>query len=433
MNAQLASLAAIVTTLPACVALPTGERRAITQAVASQPSSPPEARPLDRSNDAWTIRFVADKRAYNARRYGELQARGRAGDLSVFRKWVRERSKPVEGQPGLTSETRKALQEAFADEIALRMAAYGFTGDQVSALHARSVDVVEALDISKSHVAPLRNAAILAEQVVLGEFIRANLTEDLGDGAGATIRLQVLETLKGNAPVGRVYELRMPAEWTAGQPLASTLKRGDRFLLFPSTARYRHDANLKGSSARPARPFLTFNEMELITVRGDRVQGTHTTPETSLRALRAELKPLTYVSREISAPTAERPTFSQYKPGETGGVSLATPFGGHLTQKGRCLGLTNGDRFTTIIWPATARLSFDRRGLLLKDLRSGAAARLGSYIKITGGLLPAGTTHSLGEDVLTGGFPIECARWVGPWTIGIANPGFRRGRQLRTN
>lgn len=426
------ALVAAISTLSACAAPPGGERAILTKVAAPQPALV-DIGPLDRSNEGVAIRFVAEKRAYNARRVEELRSRGRAGDLPAFEKWVRERSTLVEGPPGLTPQTRQAVQQVFADEIALRMAAYGFTAEQVSALHAKGVDVVEALEITKSHIAPLRKAAILAEQVVLAKFIGANLAENFGDGAGATIRLQVIETLKGNAPVGRVYELRMPAEWTAGQPPVSTMNRGNRFLLFASTARYRHDANLRGASMRPGRPFLTFNEMELITVNGDRVQGTHTTPETSLRALRAELKPLTYVSREISAPTAERPTFSQYKPGETGGVSLAAPFGGYLTQKGRCLGLTNGGRFTTMIWPATARLSFDRRGLLLRDLRSGVAARLSSYIKITGGLLPAGTTHSLGEDVLTGGFPIECARWVGPWTIGIVNPGFKTGRPLRTN
>ena len=132
-------------------------------------------------------------------------------------------------------------------------------------------------------------------------------------------------------------------------------------------------------------------------------------------------------------PTAERPAFSQYKPGETGGVSLAAPFGGYLTQKGRCLGLMNGGRFTTMIWPTMARLSFNRQGLLLKDRRSGAVLRLGDYVEVSGGPLPPGVTHSLADDVLTESFPIECARWVGPWTVGIANPGFRRGQPPKTD
>lgn len=86
-------------------------------------------------------------------------------------------------------------------------------------------------------------------------------------------------------------------------------------------------------------------------------------------------------------------------------------------------------RFATIIWPDTARLSFDRNGLLLADQRSGAALRLGDYLEGTGGRLPPGVPHSIGDDILTESFPIECARRRGydGW-IGIVNAGFRKGR-----
>jgi hypothetical protein len=130
------------------------------------------------------------------------------------------------------------------------------------------------------------------------------------------------------------------------------------------------------------------------------------------------------------APTASiRPTFSSYREGAARPVRLAAPYGGYLTQQGPCLGLTIGGRFATIIWPETARLSFDRRGLLLTDQHSGAALRLGDYLTGTGGPLPPGTPHDIGETTLTEGFPIECARWRGyaGW-IGIVNPGFTKGR-----
>jgi hypothetical protein len=131
-----------------------------------------------------------------------------------------------------------------------------------------------------------------------------------------------------------------------------------------------------------------------------------------------------------------RPVFPQYRPGETGGVRLTAPYGGILAQRGPCLGLLNGDLFTTMIWPETARLSFDERGLLLQDMRSGAAVRLGDWVSITGGPLPPGTQHALGEPVLTEQFALECARRPDlnrdGW-IGIVNPGFRKGRAPRSS
>lgn len=130
------------------------------------------------------------------------------------------------------------------------------------------------------------------------------------------------------------------------------------------------------------------------------------------------------------APAAgTRPAFSSYRVGAPRPVTLTAPYAGYLTQKGRCLGLTIDGRFATIIWPETARLGFDRDGLLLTDQRSGAALRLGDYLEGTGGPLPPGVPHSIGDDILTESFPIECARRPGydGW-IGIVNPGFTKGR-----
>ncbi|MEA3011049.1 MAG: hypothetical protein QOJ91_2741 [Sphingomonadales bacterium] len=129
---------------------------------------------------------------------------------------------------------------------------------------------------------------------------------------------------------------------------------------------------------------------------------------------------------------APRPTFSAYRAGAPRPVTLTAPYGGYLTQRGPCLGLTIHGRFATIIWPETARLEFDRRGLLLSDTASGVTLRLGDYLVGTGGPLPRGVPHSIGDDILTEGFPVECARWYGyeGW-IGIVNSGFGKGQPAR--
>lgn len=134
--------------------------------------------------------------------------------------------------------------------------------------------------------------------------------------------------------------------------------------------------------------------------------------------------------------SSDRPAFPQYRAGQDGGVRLDAPFRGVLAQRGRCLGLANGDRFVTMIWPASARLSFDERGLLLRDAHSGAELRLGDWVEITGGPLPAGTRHALGWPVLTEDFAIECARRppdVEHGWIGVVNPGFRKRQPDQTH
>jgi hypothetical protein len=128
----------------------------------------------------------------------------------------------------------------------------------------------------------------------------------------------------------------------------------------------------------------------------------------------------------------ERPVFVQYRPNDPNRVKLTGDYHGILKQRGSCLGLMSGGRFATIIWPATARLSFDQRGLLLRDTRSGSALRLGDYLQASGGPLPPDVDQPIGGSVLTVDMPIECAHWPGyaGW-IGIVNSGFTKGRPPR--
>lgn len=125
----------------------------------------------------------------------------------------------------------------------------------------------------------------------------------------------------------------------------------------------------------------------------------------------------------------ERPVFMQYLPGKAPLV-LDAPSGGILAQRGPCLGvILEGGRFATAVWPATARMEFDERGLLVGDGEEGGARlRLGDQLLFTGGPLPQGARYPLGGDVHVVDMPMECARWPGydGW-IAIVNSGFRKG------
>ena len=122
----------------------------------------------------------------------------------------------------------------------------------------------------------------------------------------------------------------------------------------------------------------------------------------------------------------ERPVFMQLRPGKAP-LALDAPSRGILTQRGPCLGVILDDgRFATAVWPPTARIEYDNRGLIVIDGQSAGRVRLGEQVLFTGGPLPNGTRYSFGSDVHVVDMPMACARWPGydGW-IAIVNPGFR--------
>jgi hypothetical protein len=127
-----------------------------------------------------------------------------------------------------------------------------------------------------------------------------------------------------------------------------------------------------------------------------------------------------------AAVSAERPVFVQYRPGQAARYRLAAPYDGVLTQRGPCLGVVRDGRFSTLIWPETARVSSGDAGVEVSE-PGGARVRLGDTIEFAGGLLPAGMAHGFGDDVLSVDMPMACARYPGydGW-IAIVNPGFRK-------
>lgn len=123
-----------------------------------------------------------------------------------------------------------------------------------------------------------------------------------------------------------------------------------------------------------------------------------------------------------SITASERPAFPRFKAPDSNRILLTASGGGYLTQRGRCLGLASisGENFRTLIWPHTADLSIQGGALVVTDSASGAAVRLGDYLKIGGGALPNGAAARLAPE-LTEPVPPECAA-----NVGTVNPGFRK-------
>jgi hypothetical protein len=84
------------------------------------------------------------------------------------------------------------------------------------------------------------------------------------------------------------------------------------------------------------------------------------------------------------ADSASLPPFPTF-PRETAGVNeriyLAAASYGRLALQGNCLGMTgSGGGFSTVVWPYTASLGRDARGLFVTDTDSGAKLRLGDWM-----------------------------------------------------
>ena len=128
----------------------------------------------------------------------------------------------------------------------------------------------------------------------------------------------------------------------------------------------------------------------------------------------------------VASVSAERPVFVQYRPGQAARYRLAAPYDGVVTQRGPCLGVVRDGRFSTLIWPETARVAFGDAGFEVSE-PGGARVRLGDRIEFPGGLLPTGMAHGFGDDVLSVPMPMACAHYPGydGW-IAIVNPGFRK-------
>jgi hypothetical protein len=128
----------------------------------------------------------------------------------------------------------------------------------------------------------------------------------------------------------------------------------------------------------------------------------------------------------VSPAAAERPVFVQYRPGQAARYRLEAPYHGVLTQRGPCLGVVRDGRFSTLFWPETARIRFGAAGLEVSEA-GGAPVRLGDTLEFTGGPLPKGMAHALGDDVLSVDTPMACAHYPGydGW-LAVVNPGFRK-------
>jgi hypothetical protein len=261
--------------------------------------------PFDRSNEGFTRRYLTERQAEFARRAALLREQGLLEELKAMRSLVFLRMPPVEGQPGIEPDTRAALNRVFAERIALQLVELGRTAREVEALEKRGFDLVRI--VSEMGPSPkLIGPAVLSEDVVVGEIVAIDTKAELGDARLTSITFRASETLSGTMKPGERVIVRLASgckpdgqtcSGVSSEPDVRSLRAGERFLLFLSSAAYVQQARVKGHKV-PSGGRYAFNMTELIRVEGERLHGTHGFPGGTLAQARAELAPFARAQKE---------------------------------------------------------------------------------------------------------------------------------------
>lgn len=168
----------------------------------------------------------------HAQRLGRLdylEAVGLAAEADTVRQYLLE---------GLTMRAPgwdASRRESTADHMAFVLAITGITYESILELQSNGVDVVHAV---AADTRPFAEQSLLADLVVVGEVINAEVTDVPGDGYHASAYVRVLRHLKGAVPADTiVIRQRLPRRGRDIHP-----EVGHRYMLLLSRGMYRYGA-----------------------------------------------------------------------------------------------------------------------------------------------------------------------------------------------
>ena len=160
-----------------------------------------------------------------------------------------------EGEPDRPPTKAQSL------EITRYLALMGYSVRDIRALRAQGQDPVVAF-VKQNGFSTPENRALLAQEVVIAEIVDVDTRALLGDGKRTTVRLKVVEGLKGDLKPGEEAQMRLISgldpdgkfqqandEPIAIEGLPGGLTKGSRWMLHLSEGAYAHAARLAGSQA----------------------------------------------------------------------------------------------------------------------------------------------------------------------------------------
>lgn len=223
-----------------------------------------------------------------------------AGDFADIQALVAATPLPFYG------EAARKPSANSAREIARYLVMLGFSAKEIRALHVEGIDPALAW-VRQNGFATPENRAVLAEQVVTAEVVSVDPHgRALNDGHRSTVRLRVVETLKGDAEPGELLTVRLVSGFDPdggyqqenGEPillpgLPGGLQPGERYLLHLSRGQYANLARHAGY--KPADPdwYGLRQEGNPVTATGAIERSySDAAPAKTMAELRARLAPV---------------------------------------------------------------------------------------------------------------------------------------------
>jgi hypothetical protein len=164
-----------------------------------------------------------------------------------------------EGEPDRSPTKAQSL------DITRYLAQMGYSARDIRALRAQGQDPVVAF-VKQNGFSTPENRALLTQEVVIAEIVDVDTKALLGDGKRTTVRLKVVEGLKGDLKPGEEAQMRLISgfdpdgkfQQTYDEPvviegLPAGLAKGSRWMFHLSEGAYAHGALLARSQvAAPA-------------------------------------------------------------------------------------------------------------------------------------------------------------------------------------
>ena len=195
--------------------------------------------------------FLERRAREQQRRAQALEARGLGGGLRELNGLLRGAKLAPPGV-GRNEAEQARLQEALAVEVAQLLAALGHNAGDVQRSRQGSVDLAAAAAAAIRARASFQQMAALAEHIVIVEAAGSPAADEKSDGFGSTLRLQVVESLKGQAQPGSTIDLRQTSGAAVRVSTDLAPEPGQRFLLLLSSSMYQQQALEKGGRPRSA-------------------------------------------------------------------------------------------------------------------------------------------------------------------------------------
>jgi hypothetical protein len=203
--------------------------------------------------------YLEQRAARQQARQSVLDALGRAAALTEFRREVQGTQLTTRGPAfPVTAAARLRLQEALQEEVALYLTEIGMTPGEVRRRRVAGQDPIVAAAAALTASADLSQVGILSELVVLGEVVSVDSAATLGDGFHSSIRVRVVELLKGGQPEPTEVVVRLESglvdDSTFQRTTAEVLPAiGERYVLFLSNSFYEPRARARGRAGRAER------------------------------------------------------------------------------------------------------------------------------------------------------------------------------------